>query len=395
MARPVERPRHHRTPFEFTINIEDAFDYLDEFKNSPDYPKTGSEMGITYTPNKYQILGDRLEARFGVDMVEARKIVSMWFERNNNLRTENKEIMKNIISERELKRMVKKVVRKEKLNNINEDRTDFEMSGARSRKDYVSNPRERDISSMFGKYAEDVPPIVIRYLRKNPEAIVKRLYKIYGDKIFDYLPQQEMEEGYDSYMGDNSLKIEIELPRDYVGQLEEAGFTQEQIIDYSKFVADSWFEDMGLFHGDMQDVIENMREYYGEGYDNYMGGLKKLFKRKEMSPEDIESAEGIYSSECGGCHGKGCGHCNYEGYVEVEDVNEEKWIQKAIEKPGSLRKKMGLKKGEKLTSSDIKSKLDSLKAKDKDPNKKGVQGLGKRDLKTYRQLNLAKTLRGL
>jgi hypothetical protein len=38
MARPVERPRHHRTPFEFTINLEDAFDYLDEFKNSPDYP---------------------------------------------------------------------------------------------------------------------------------------------------------------------------------------------------------------------------------------------------------------------------------------------------------------------------------------------------------------------
>lgn len=114
--------------------------------------------------------------------------------------------MKNIISERELKRMVKKVVREEKLNNINEDRTDFEMSGARSRKDYVSNPRERDISSMFGKYSEDVPPIVIRYLRKNPEAIVKRLYKIYGDKIFDYLPQQEMEEGYDSYMDDKTEK---------------------------------------------------------------------------------------------------------------------------------------------------------------------------------------------
>ena len=86
-----------------------------------------------------------------------------------------------------------------------------------------------------------------------------------------------------------------------------------------------------------------------------------------------------------------------EGYDSyMDDVHEEeKWIQKAIEKPGSLRKKMGLKKGEKLTSSDIKSKLDSLKAKDKDPNKKGVQGLGKRDLKTYRQLNLAKTLRGL
>jgi hypothetical protein len=187
--------------------------------------------------------------------------------------------MKNIISERELKRMVKKVVREEKLNNINEDRTDFEMSGAGSRKDYTSNPRERDISSMFGKYADDVPPIVIRYLRKNPEAIVKRLFKIYGEKIFDYLPQQEMEEGYDSYMGD------------------------------------------------------------------------------------------VYE--------------------------EDDWIKNAVKKPGSLRKKMGLKKGEKLTDSDIKRKVAQIKNKDNNTNKSGVQGLGKRDLKTYRQLNLAKTLRGL
>jgi hypothetical protein len=114
MARPVERPRHHRTPFEFTINVEDAFDYLDEFKDSPDYPKTGAEMGITYTPNKYQILGDRLEARFGVDMVEARKIVSMWFERNNNLRTENK-MKKRIIklTEADLEKLVKKILKED------------------------------------------------------------------------------------------------------------------------------------------------------------------------------------------------------------------------------------------------------------------------------------------
>jgi len=108
---------------------------------------------------------------------------------------------------------------------------------------------------------------------------VKRLFKIYGEKIFDYLPQQEMEEGYDSYM---------------------------------------------------------------------------------------------------------------------DDVHEDKdWIKKAVEKPGSLRKKMGLKKDQKLTSADIRKKMNQLKKKDKDPSKKGVQGLGKRDLKTYRQLNLAKTLRGL
>ena len=56
---------------------------------------------------------------------------------------------------------------------------------------------------------------------------------------------------------------------------------------------------------------------------------------------------------------------------------------------------MGLKKGEKLTDSDIKRKVAQIKNKDNNTNKSGVQGLGKRDLKTYRQLNLAKTLRGL
>jgi len=111
------------------------------------------------------------------------------------------------LNERTLESLVKQVVRKEKLQKLNEDRTDFEMSGSRSVDDYVPTPREKDVSSMFGKYSDDVPPIVIRYLRKNPEMIVKRLYKIYGEKIFDYLPQQEMEEGYDNYMKDEvSLK---------------------------------------------------------------------------------------------------------------------------------------------------------------------------------------------
>jgi hypothetical protein len=116
--------------------------------------------------------------------------------------------MKKIkLSERTLESLVKKVIREEKLSSINEDRTNFEMSGARSVDDYVPTPREKDVSSMFGKYSDDVPPIVIRYLRKNPEMIVKRLYKIYGEKIFDYLPQQEMEEGYDNHMKDEvSLK---------------------------------------------------------------------------------------------------------------------------------------------------------------------------------------------
>jgi hypothetical protein len=76
-------------PFNFTIDVEDALSYLDDFKQSSDYPKTGTELGLTvpYTPNKFQILGNRLRGKFGIDNVEARKIVGMWFEKNHNIKT--------------------------------------------------------------------------------------------------------------------------------------------------------------------------------------------------------------------------------------------------------------------------------------------------------------------
>jgi hypothetical protein len=80
-----------------------------------------------------------------------------------------------------------------------------------------------------------------------------------------------------------------------------------------------------------------------------------------------------------------------------EKFNEEKgdkWIKDAIKKPGSLRKSMKKKKGEKITKSEIDSELQALKGKDKDKKKPGVQ-LGKRDATKYKRLNLAKTLKSL
>ena len=168
---------------------------------------------------------------------------------------------------------------------------------------------------------------VIKLTEKDIEGLVKKIIKEEKNKTLseslDEYQRREMEEGYDSYMGESifdDISSDVaEMPND------EAMEYLDEVINY----------------------CINLREELG--YDSYM-----------------------------------------------DDVHEEeKWIQKAIEKPGSLRRKMGVKKGEKLSPSDIKVKLDSLKAKDEDPTKKGVQGLGKRDLETYRQLNLAKTLRGL
>jgi len=79
----------------------------------------------------------------------------------------------------------------------------------------------------------------------------------------------------------------------------------------------------------------------------------------------------------------------------TQEKKGEKWIKDAIKKPGSLRKSMGKKEGEKISKNEIDSELQALKGKDKDSKKKGVQGLSKNDLAKFRKLNLAKTLKGL
>ena len=54
---------------------------------------------------------------------------------------------------------------------------------------------------------------------------------------------------------------------------------------------------------------------------------------------------------------------------KFEQFNEEKgdkWIKDAVKKPGSLRKSMRKKKGEKITKGEIDSELQALRGKDKD-----------------------------
>ena len=72
-------------------------------------------------------------------------------------------------------------------NESEEMTEEFEMKDTYSRKNYRQSPREKDIESVFGQYSEEIPPAVLRYMRKNPEKIVKRLYDIYGQQMFDYI----------------------------------------------------------------------------------------------------------------------------------------------------------------------------------------------------------------
>jgi hypothetical protein len=78
---------------------------------------------------------------------------------------------------------IKRATRRKLMENYLDEQ--HEMRDTYSRADYKSSPRERGVRGVFGKYGEDIPPAVLRYMRKNPAAIVKRLHKLYGNEIFD------------------------------------------------------------------------------------------------------------------------------------------------------------------------------------------------------------------
>lgn len=65
----------------------------------------------------------------------------------------------------------------------------------------------------------------------------------------------------------------------------------------------------------------------------------------------------------------------------------DKWIQKAIKKPGALKKELGVPGDEKIPAAKLNAVI-------KDLSKKADQGeLSKKELKTLQRANLAKTLK--
>ena len=83
-----------------------------------------------------------------------------------------------------------------------------------------------------------------------------------------------------------------------------------------------------------------------------------------------------------------------ENIQSFDNFNEKNWIKDAVKKPGSLRKSLGKKEGEKITKKEISSELSKLKKKDKDKDKPGLQ-LGKRDKAKHKKLTLARTFKSM
>jgi hypothetical protein len=97
--------------------------------------------------------------------------------------------MKKIVklTESDLNRIVKKVLK--------EQVTDPEMSGSWERSKYEPTPRESGVKDVFGKYGEDMLPNIVRYLRKNPDAILRRMSKMYPEIYMRHIPFNSSSEG--------------------------------------------------------------------------------------------------------------------------------------------------------------------------------------------------------
>ena len=75
--------------------------------------------------------------------------------------------MKKILrlTESELNNLVKKIVRETEEDSYEKGKSG--MIAARSKAEFEPQPKESEImKTLFGKYENDIPPIVVRYLRK-------------------------------------------------------------------------------------------------------------------------------------------------------------------------------------------------------------------------------------
>lgn len=168
MARSARPNFGEKKSFNFTIDKKDAFSFLDKFKQSPNYPKTGAELGLNfpYTPNKYQILGDMLRGAFGIDTVEARKIVGMWFdERNNRLRTESKRKIITL-TESDLLRIVKRVIKENEENTIYIPTV---YSGIIT--ELGENVRPQEIINLYNEIFDEEGPTLVSYSEYGTEGM--------------------------------------------------------------------------------------------------------------------------------------------------------------------------------------------------------------------------------
>lgn len=182
--------------------------------------------------------------------------------------------------------------------------------------------------------------------------------------------------------------------------LKKHGFTAKFMGSYPANVVNDYFD---TFFGTVE--TSKSRSWTPGGKDdpdNKMGGFwEETNELDEVSPpgwkgtvkamkkhKDIDNPWAL----AWWMKGKGYKSHRKEDGTKKESVElgeQEKWIQKAIKKPGSLKKAMGVSPEEEIPTGELNKLIKNLSKK-----AEGDKTLSDRELKLLQKANLAKTLRG-
>ena len=127
---------------------------------------------------------------------------------------------------------IKRATRRKLMENYLDE--DYEMRDTYSKRDFKPTPREKGIEGVFGKYGDDMDPAVIRYMRKNPDAILRRMAKQYPEIYMRHAPVQPDYRDYDEPI-DVSNQYDKGIPgfEGTMGALDDISIMDEATIEMS------------------------------------------------------------------------------------------------------------------------------------------------------------------
>ena len=131
---------------------------------------------------------------------------------------------------------IKRATRRKLMERIVDE--EYEMKDSYSSAKFKPTPGETRLEKVFGQYGEDMDPAVIRYMRKNPDHILRRLAKMYPEIYMRNAPIQpdyRDDVDYMSTYGDDIPGFEGTMDSlDDISIMDEAEETTVKQTIYSK-----------------------------------------------------------------------------------------------------------------------------------------------------------------
>ena len=184
----------------------------------------------------------------------------------------------------------------------------------------------------------------------------------------------------------DTIGIKFRTKEDIVDTLNKKSFKAKSHARQSQII--------NLIHQRVRAAYNNAKD--PDTKSRLKRGLDYITKRKESSKKKTQRLKNQKNENVAPNHdGKAAPYGS--GYDEVKEGDTyEKMAAKGKKagslKQGTVRKRLGIKKGDKIPLSLINKEIARLKKMDKDPDKKGAQ-LGDKNQKYYKALQLSKTLK--